>query len=429
VRRREDRKNGWILKIRSSKGGDDEMIFDFVAVCTGTFTSPKCISHPGQDDFVRTGGIVKHSSEYKDLSNEDIQGKRVLIIGNSKSATDIAVHVANRGSRQVTISQTRNRWRIPYFIFGINAKYFLFMRAEEILFPSWKKPSSVFDKVVSILLIPLAWLNFKMLELMLNFQLGLRKLNMLPKDNIADIISIHIGVDTEGFVELIEAGGIKLMNSNVKSYEVELVKGRASNFVIFENGDKIEADIVIQATGWNTDLPFLPQDLKDKLIDASDGLYKLYRFSVNPELPDIGFVGFNSSFCTVLSSEMIARWLVRYADGMLEHQPSPSEMDANIKHLLEWKRKVRPVAKAVHGNSIAPFHYLHFDEILTDVGAKVKNNPWFVRPDVDKYRKCFESSPKYCVARLKDPATKSFPIDYLKDYYDQGYKSSTPLAQ
>ena len=38
-----------------------------------------------------------------------------------------------------------------------------------------------------------------------------------------------------------------------------------------------------------------------------------YRLIANPDLPDLGFVGLNSSFCTVLCADMAAHWLVRYA--------------------------------------------------------------------------------------------------------------------
>ena len=63
-------------------------------------------------------------------------------------------------------------------------------------------------------------------------------------------------------------------------------------------------------------MPFLPEEYREKLVEP-DGQYRLYRIIANPDLPDMGFVGFNSSFCTVLSAELSANWLVRYADGML----------------------------------------------------------------------------------------------------------------
>ena len=110
--------------------------------------------------------------------------------------------------------------------------------------------------------------------------------------------------------EAIQKGSIRPINTTVAKYDND-------KYLILNNGEKVEADIVIQATGWTMGLSFLPKGLKQDLIEESDGLFRLYRFAVNPKLPNMGFVGFNSSFCTVLSSEMIANLLVRYVDGIL----------------------------------------------------------------------------------------------------------------
>ena len=135
-----------------------------------------------------------------------------------------------------------------------------------------------------------------------------------------------------------------------------------------------------------------------KLVEK-DGLYRLYRIIANPDLPDMGFVGFNSSFCTVLSAEMAANWLVRYADGKLAKQPTAAEMNENIEMMLDWKRNKRPAAKVYGGLCSAPFHFLHFDELLDDMGAKVrKRNPLaenLTPPDAEAYGRFLKSMPQY----------------------------------
>lgn len=100
-----------------------------------------------------------------------------------------------------------------------------------------------------------------------------------------------------------------------------------------------------------------------------DGQRRLYRWIVNPDLAGVGFVGFNSSFATTLSAELGAAWLVRYVDGMLKHQPTRTEMQADIERMLVWKRKERPVAALYGGLCIAPFHFRHFDQLVTDIGG------------------------------------------------------------
>jgi dimethylaniline monooxygenase (N-oxide forming) len=59
---------------------------------------------------------------------------------------------------------------------------------------------------------------------------------------------------------------------------------------------------VIRAIGWKQELPFI--DRETLILVEPDGQYKLYRMIVNPELPGLGTVGFNSSFITTLSADL-----------------------------------------------------------------------------------------------------------------------------
>lgn len=111
--RRADGRPGWNLTLESA-GRERSQDVDFVAICTGQFSDKNIIAHPGQDDFIAQGGQVIHSSEYTDP--EMIRGKRVAVLGGSKSATDIAVSAAKRGATSVTLVYRQNVWRVPYFV-------------------------------------------------------------------------------------------------------------------------------------------------------------------------------------------------------------------------------------------------------------------------------------------------------------------------
>jgi len=147
-------------------------------------------------------------------------------------------------------------------------------------------------------------------------------------------------------------------------------------------------------------VPFLSDADRAKLVDA-DGQYRLYRLIANPDLPDLGFVGFNSSFCTVLCADMAANWLVRYADRQLARQPSEREMRDNIEMMLHFKRVERPAAGVYGGLCVAPYHFKHFDELLADIGsAKRHRNPlaeMFAPPNADAYAAYLASAPDYRV--------------------------------
>ena len=112
--RRRDGAKGWSVGLAAGDGQTVSEDFDFVAVCTGNFSEKRELVHPGQDAFAAAGGQVLHSSEYNDPAT--VKGKRVVVLGFSKSATDIAVNAVNSGAAGVTIVYLEPVWRIPYFI-------------------------------------------------------------------------------------------------------------------------------------------------------------------------------------------------------------------------------------------------------------------------------------------------------------------------
>lgn len=384
--RRADGQPGWTLTL--DEGGQEwTQDVDFVVIGTGQFSEKNIITHPGQDGFEAAGGQVMHSSEYTDPSI--VRGKRVVVLGGSKSATDIAVNAVKNGATSVHWVYRERMWRVPYFVGGINFKHLLYMRAQEQQFNAWGK--SGLQRVLAAVLKPLVWVNFRGLETLLKVQLGLKKHNLVPKVPIEKDVSCSVPIVTPGLFEALNAGQLKNIEGTYERYDGKTIH--------MTTGDTVEADVSILAVGWKMGVPYLPQEYLDKLIE-SDGQYRTYRLSVNPDLPDMGFVGFNSSFCTILSAEMIANWLVRFMDGQLANQPSPDQMNANIEMMLDWKRNERPAAQIYGGQCSAPFHFKHFDELLADMGAtkRKRDNPLaenFSYPHYASYGAYLASCPRY----------------------------------
>ncbi|MGC2778506.1 MAG: hypothetical protein WA418_23030 [Bradyrhizobium sp.] len=155
-------------------------------------------------------------------------------------------------------------------------------------------------------------------------------------------------------------------------------------------GNRIAADTAILAIGFDAGASYLLEFDRKKLIDP-DGQYRLYRTIVDPDLPDMGFVGFNSSFCTVLRAALAANWLVRHADGRLAKRPTADEMSRNIEMMLRFRRVERPAAGVYGGLCVAPYHFKHFGELLDGMGAKTRRRHYlaekFLPPDADAYAK------------------------------------------
>ena len=384
--RRADGKPGWTLGLASA-GGTTKEDFDFVAICTGQFSEPQALTLAGEDAFKARGGQILHSSKYADAALA--KGRKVVVLGGSKSATDIAVNAVNSGASEVTIVYREPVWRIPYFVGGlVNFKRILYIRAQEQMFASWGIGSGA--RLAHAIAKPLVWANWRGLESLLKAQLKLAKCKMVPKTRIEDGVNCSVPIATPGFYPMVADGRIKAICGTFDHYE--------AGTIVMSTGERVAANVAVLAIGYKLGVPFLPEEYRNKLVEA-DGQYRLYRLIASPDLPDLGFVGFNSSFCTVLCADLAAQWLVRYADGKLDHQPSGKQMRDNIEMMLHFKRVERPAAGVYGGLCVAPYHYKHFDELLADIGAtRRRRNPlkeMFTPPDADAYAGFLASAPAY----------------------------------
>jgi cation diffusion facilitator CzcD-associated flavoprotein CzcO len=388
MNRRADGKPGWTLELANANGAAKED-FDFVAICTGQFTEPQTLSLPGEDAFRAKGGQILHSSNYNDASLA--KGQRVVVLGGSKSATDIAVNAVSSGASEVTIVYREPVWRIPYFIGGlVNFKRILYIRAQEQMFASWG--IGKLARLAHAVAKPFVWANWRGLESLLKAQFKLSKCKMVPKRRIEDGINCSVPIATPEFYPMVADGRIKAICGTFDHYD--------GKTIVMSNGERVGADIAVLAIGYKLGVPFLGEDYQRGLVEA-DGQYRLYRLIVSPDLPETGFVGFNSSFCSVLCADMAANWLVRYADGKLAQQPSVQEMRDNIEMMLHFKRVERPAAAVYGGLCVAPYHYKHFDELLADIGATRRRNSlkeMFTPPDADAYAQFLASAPAYKAA-------------------------------
>ena len=257
----------------------------------------------------------------------------------------------------------------------------------------YRHPHGAPARLAHLIAKPFVWANWRGLESLLKVQFNLGKCKMVPETRIEDGVNCSVPIATPGFFPMVADGRIKAIRGSFDHYEADTI--------VMSNGERVKADIAVLAIGYKLGVPFLPEVYRNKLVDP-DGQYRLYRLIANPDLPDLGFVGFNSSFCTVLCADMAAHWLVRYADSQLAHQPSEREMRDNIELMLHFKRVERPAASVYGGLCVAPYHYKHFDELLADIGATKRRRSalaeMFTPPDADAYAQFLASAPNYHTA-------------------------------
>jgi cation diffusion facilitator CzcD-associated flavoprotein CzcO len=338
------------------------LTFDFVAICTGTFHKPYMPSFPGIESFVQAGGQLLHSSQVKDESL--LRDKQVAVVGFAKSATDVATLSATLG-KDTTLIYRKAQWKVPRF-FGnkVNMRYLLFSRLSEAFFNAPRKGWG--QQLLHTVGRPLVWAQWRGLEALLKMQFKLKACDMVPRHRIEDQISCSLGVAPEGFYEHVRRGRIQ-----GKQTEIARLEGKVLHL---QNGETVSADVLVCGTGFTQELPFLEHGYR-KLIIGPKGNYRLFRNIIHPLVPQLGFVGFNSSLFTTLTSEVAANWLVRYMENQLS-LPSSEAINADMDYMDEWRQTSRPIAAEFGGTCIAPFNYMHLDQLMKDMGLAVKLTRW-----------------------------------------------------
>lgn len=357
------RQSAWEVQVTDlTDHSTQTLFFDFVAVCTGTFHKPYIPDFPGSESFIKAGGQIVHSSQVKDESL--LIGKHVAVVGFAKSATDIATLSADL-AKSSTLLYRKAQWKVPrYFGNKVNMRFLLFSRLSEAFFNAPRK--SLFQKILHSAGRPLVWAQWRGLEALLKMQFKLKACDMVPEHRIEDQISCSLGVAPVGFYENVQNGRIQ-----AKRTEITRMEGKQ---IILKNGESITPDILVCGTGFTQELPFLEESYR-KLITSNNGSYRLFRNIIHPLVPQLGFVGFNSSLFTTLTSEVAANWLVRYMENRLL-LPSVNEINADMEYMHQWRRHGRPIAGEFSGTCVAPFNYLHLDMLMKDMGLPTKCTRW-----------------------------------------------------
>jgi hypothetical protein len=145
-------------------------------------------------------------------------------------------------------------------------------------------------------------------------------------------------------------------------------RGRISAFtagsaVELDTGERIDADVVVFATGWRQGAAFLDADLRSCVQE--NGSFHLYRHILPPEEPHLGFIGYASSTACQLTSEVAAHWLSQCFRGDLA-LPTIAEMKLEISRVLLWTSEVVPACR--EGYFIGPYLAHYIDDLVRDMG-------------------------------------------------------------
>jgi len=336
---------GWKVHIKSGDGQEEHKEYDHVVVATGHHWDPRTIDLPG--DF---SGETFHAHHYIDINNPvETDDKTVVVMGSGNSAMDISCELGQafregRGPKKVYLSQRSGVWIVPK-VMG-NTAQDVSMRhpmkrpgkVEQFL-RDHVKPSLLYKALNRV---SQTWIRFVVGD---PERFGLKQ----PKEMFG---MRHPTVSQDIHARLVH-GDITPIG------DIKKVEGKK---VTFEDGTEVEADVIVQCTGYNITFPFLD----NTLIEAKDNDISLFQRIFVPRYPDLSFLGLVQTLCAIMPiSELQAHFIADYLNGNYK-LPSQDQMqeEAN-KHHNDMKNRFthsKSHTIQIDCNEYSHFLYKEWDE-------------------------------------------------------------------
>jgi len=365
---------GWIFVVQPKGGGLQEFEFDFAIVCSGMYSCSNMPTYEGADSW---DGKIIHASQY---THQDMaRGKKVVVVGSGKSAIDITVDTSKVAASPPTMVFRKAHWSTPRYIAGIIPFQFIFLSRFGQSLVSWYKggyPSGAPCYVIcfSWILFPIMWVAFRVVEILFAIQRG-HFGSYYPgcgfcgnrTDVVADFYGYANVLDTN-FMTSWYTGKLKGVKSEVKKL--------SSKGVELSNGQVIEADLIVCATGFKKTYDYLPANVRANLDIQSDGLY-LYRHFIPPAVRELGLAFCGSEIGTIsnIGTHYIhAEYMARVLTGMLV-LPSEADMKDELEKIKAWNRSWMPETGS-RANQVL-LHQIHYhDQLMRDMGENPNRMCW-----------------------------------------------------
>jgi hypothetical protein len=196
-------------------------------------------------------------------------------------------------------------------------------------------------------------------------QYRLEQLGLVPRGAMEDIVKGAIGLASEGFFEGVEAGRIVVHRDATIA---RLTTQDGLPYAELADGTRLRADLVVCATGFQQGVPFLDDDVRERLFDDRAN-FMLFRQILPAGIDGLYFNGYNSSFFSPLNAEMAAVWIAAHLAGLVTVPPLP-EMRQAIADQLSFM-DVATDRHHCRGTKIIPFSMHNVDEVLNDVGLNI----------------------------------------------------------
>ncbi|MBT7952969.1 MAG: NAD(P)/FAD-dependent oxidoreductase [Gammaproteobacteria bacterium] len=348
--------SGFEITVRNIETNTSETLhFPFVVICNGAFSKSSIPEIEGMDKFA---GHICHSSKSMDPDVAD--AKKVITVGAGKSALDCAAAAAKE-DKSSTIVFRRAHWMAPrFFPGGIRSDLRMVSRFVE-LFIEYPYRTR-FEKLLHGPGKPLVKLWWAVQNAVIPKAAKMAPI-MIPDHKMPRGFE-SIG-QIDDFYDLLNADRIKAIRAGIKKFTEKGIE--------LDNGEHIDADLVIFATGWQRDLSFIEESLRNQIFKSAR--FRLYRRILPPEQQRLAFVGYFPTLACPISSEVAAHWTAQCFSGALS-LPSLAGMDTEIERLEDWARERLP--ESPDGIFTGPYHTHYVSDLMGDMKMQVNRTSNFL---------------------------------------------------
>jgi dimethylaniline monooxygenase (N-oxide forming) len=351
-----DTKPGFTITILTGPDKVSESLyFPYVVICNGVFSKVSIPDIEGMADF---SGRICHSSQCRDPDFAD--AKKVLTVGAGKSALDCAAAAALK-DKDSTIVFRKAHWMAPrYLPGGARSDLRMVSRFTELFF---NYPNQTpFEKILhgpGKFLVKIWW---AMQNAIIPKAAKMAPI-MIPEHRMPNGFE-SIG-QIDDYYDLLNADRITAKRASISKFTEAGVE--------LDNGEQVDVDLVVFATGWQRDLSFIDETLRNQIFNS--GRFRLFRRILPPEQQRLAFIGYFPTLSCPISSEIAAHWAAQCFSGALE-LPSTAEMDNEIVRLEDWARSRSPDSN--DGIFTGPYHSHYVNDLMGDMNMQIDRTSNFI---------------------------------------------------
>ena len=339
---------------------------DHVAICTGTNHWASLPRFEGQDCFIKNGGTLVHSENYK--KPEVFKGKRVLVVGAGESGSDITNEIASEASKVAIVVRGKHGHLIPRKqadgrVTDLNTNRCRY--SNPYVLGDWVGyVNQLAKKFVA---------KHGSQDKPMEERKILQKIGELNIEQGTSAFS-KFGCKNEGFVTAMVCKGAELHRDAFKLTDTG---------ACFADGSTFDCDAVVACTGYRNSFPMFDHpDCREDVICSKCGCRtkdlnafgqnprRLYKQIFVPVFPDgqVAFFGFaRPAFGSVPpTAEMQAKYFALVVDGRICLPDTKCMEDQAKKDQANWEWRFGYDAKRVKG--LVDFQ-LYTDDLAERMGC------------------------------------------------------------